>query len=236
MEGEGTLRIIMLNITYEGIFVGGKFHGHGNLKTNNGTYSGNFENGLPSGEGKMQYSNSDSYEGQWKTGLRHGQGTMNSQDGVYTGQWSKDLKDGIGRIEYCDGTVYEGNFALGKRHGKGTFKVTSENTRCAGIALYTGEWAYDTREGEGEIIYSTGDRYVGPLVGGLPHGVGKMFVAHSGYMFEAKFCNGMMEGKIDMLNKDKGEPILSLEPDGQVIGEVEGVEVLVPPFIPPLPF
>jgi len=89
------------------------------------------------------------------------------------------------------------------------------------------------RDGNGELVYSTGDKYIGPIVAGQPHGNGKMFLANN-ITFEAKFNNGMMEGKVDMTS-EKGE-IVSLAPDGQVIGLMEGVEVLVPPFVPALPF
>jgi len=62
----------------------------------------------------------------------------------------------------------------------------------------------------------------------------RCFLANSSFTFEAKFNNGMMEGKVDM-SSEKGE-IVSLGPEGQVVGLMEGVEVLVPPFVPALPF
>jgi len=134
-------------------------------------------------------------------------------------------------MEYCDGSVYEGAFSLGRRHGKG---IWAHVGNTAGVASYSGDWVYDMRDGNGEVIYSTGDKYIGPLVAGQPHGAGKM-VLSNGMIFEAKFTNGMMNDKVDMTG-EKGQEVVSLGPDGQVIGSNEGVEVLVPPFVPALPY
>jgi len=181
----------------------------------------------------MIYTNTDTYDGQWRNGYRHGQGAMVCQEGTYFGQWQKDLKDGIGRMDYCDGSVYEGSFFEGKKHGKGTWTIKSDSVKCAGIASYIGDWVNDIREGLGELTFSTGDKYIGALEGGVPHGNGKMILPNK-ISFSAKFTNGMIDGKVEMSN-EKGE-IVHLDSDGQVLGEVDGVEFLLPPFLPPLSF
>jgi len=57
----------------------------------NGTYTGEFRNGIIFGKGKMVYNNGDVYEGDWQNGLRHGQGTLTKQNGeVQSGVWEYD--------------------------------------------------------------------------------------------------------------------------------------------------
>uniref|UniRef100_A0A6B2LET3 MORN repeat-containing protein n=1 Tax=Arcella intermedia TaxID=1963864 RepID=A0A6B2LET3_9EUKA len=217
-----------MKVTYSGNFVGGKYHGSGTLTSTLGVFEGTFEHGRQT-YGKLEYDNHDFYEGQFKLGLKHGEGKMISQDGIYNGQWVKDLKEGKGSMIYCDGSSYEGNWSLGMRHGKGTWT----NSNKGFIASYNGDWVYDTREGSGEIVYNTGDKYVGAIVAGQPHGNGKMILA-SGVVLEGKFVNGVMEGKVDILNPEKA--VVSVLENGQMVGETEGVEILVPPFLPVLQF
>jgi len=193
-----------------------------------GAYTGVFDQGRQTGDGRMEYANHDIYDGQWKNGIRHGQGKMISQDGVYIGQFCKDLKDGKGRMEYCDGGMYEGNWSLGKRHGKGAW---SNHIKPGYVASYSGDWVYDVREGNGELLFNTGDKYSGPIVAGQPHGHGRMLL-ESGVIFDAKFTNGIMEGKLEMTD-EKGL-LTIIEPDARISGQKEGVEILAPPFLPVL--
>jgi len=176
----------------------------------------------------MEYANHDIYEGQWKNGLRHGTGRIISQDGIYIGSWSKDFKEGKGKMEYCDGSTYEGAWLLGKRHGRGNWQ---NQIKPSLITAYSGDWLYDMREGYAELHFNTGDKFVGPIVAGQPHGHGKM-VLSTGLTFDAKFNNGIMEGKCEMTN-EKGD-VISIEGDGHLTTETEAIEVLVPPFLPVL--
>jgi hypothetical protein len=229
IEGIGTLNLQSLNISYTGEFAGGKFHGKGSLTNYLGTYTGDFEHGKQTGEGRMEYATHDIYEGLWKNGLRHGNGKMISQEGIYFGNWAKDFKEGKGKMEYCDGSMYDGAWLLGKRHGRGTWY---NQIKPGLISAYSGDWLHDMREGYGELHYNTGDKWIGPIVAGQPHGHGKM-VLSTGVTFDARFNNGIMEGKTDMLS-DKGDIITIDSSNGQISGEPDGVEVLVPPFLPVL--
>lgn len=53
-------------------------------------YEGQFDKGLPSGNGTYKWANGVSYEGQWKNGMRDGQGKMIYADSVVTGYWKED--------------------------------------------------------------------------------------------------------------------------------------------------
>ena len=59
------------------------------------SYTGNFKNGYPDGEGKYTWKNGSWYEGLWKNGLFEGHGTWNNVENnpgspaVLTGFWKK---------------------------------------------------------------------------------------------------------------------------------------------------
>jgi len=89
-------------------------------------------------------------------------GRHETPEGSFTGSFKAGFLEGKGKTEYKDGSAYDGHFQTGRRHGKGTY------TNPMGyITQYTGDWAYDTREGQGEFTFSNGDRYVGPVSGGM---------------------------------------------------------------------
>ena len=49
------------------------------------------DDGIPHGNGKMQYPNGDIYTGQFDHGLKHGRGEMKYHDGtVRVGRWYRD--------------------------------------------------------------------------------------------------------------------------------------------------
>lgn len=69
----------------------------GVLKTPNGHYKGEIQNGMAHGLGIYEWNSGETYEGNYKYGL----------------------KNGYGKFTWNDETFYEGNFLNGKRNGKG---------------------------------------------------------------------------------------------------------------------
>jgi hypothetical protein len=67
-----------------------------------GVYTGEIDDGEPSGRGRMRMNNGDRYEGEFRDGVFHGSGS-------YT---------------WVSGDRYEGTFADGQMHGEGTFFST----------------------------------------------------------------------------------------------------------------
>ena len=63
---------------YIGNCVSGTYSGTGTMYYTNGdTYSGEWEDDLPNGQGKMVYAKTgNTYTGGWLNGKRHGKGTM----------------------------------------------------------------------------------------------------------------------------------------------------------------
>ena len=67
-------------------------------------YEGQFDKGLPSGNGTYKWANGVIYEGQWKNGMREGQGKMVYPDSVVTGYWKEDKFVGEKKISTIQGT------------------------------------------------------------------------------------------------------------------------------------
>lgn len=83
--------------TYEGGCVKGLAQGKGKA-VGTDSYTGDFANGLPHGQGRYQWANGDWYEGSWEKGKRSGYGTLHYADktvgdSLY-GFWKKDKYEG----------------------------------------------------------------------------------------------------------------------------------------------
>ncbi len=87
-----------------------------------GTYTGQWKDGKPNGEGTMTMTQSDErwdkgdtlYSAKWVNGLIEGYGQWRSAvDGAYDGNFSKGLKSGKGKMWFSDGTVYDGQWSGG---------------------------------------------------------------------------------------------------------------------------
>jgi uncharacterized protein (TIGR02145 family) len=62
--------------TYTGEFLNNQLYGQGVLKSDEGTYTGNFTNGVPQGNGKYVFADGRIYEGEMKDGSPNGVGKM----------------------------------------------------------------------------------------------------------------------------------------------------------------
>ena len=87
-----------------------------------GTYTGEWKDGKPNGEGTMTMSQDDDrwnkgdtlWSKSWSNGLIEGYGQWRSAvDGAYDGNFSKGLKSGYGKMWFSDGTVYDGQWSGG---------------------------------------------------------------------------------------------------------------------------
>ena len=153
-----------------------------------GTYTGQWENGKPSGQGKMVLDKGGVYEGNWETGLRNGQGTFTFSNGAkYEGNWKNDVRTGQGKLTYTDGSVYEGNWQNNKRNGQG--KCTYSNGD-----IYEGNWKDDERSGQGKVITAKGNVYEGNWENNKMNGHGK-YTWNSGNVYEGDFADGRISGQ-----------------------------------------
>lgn len=153
-----------------------------------GTYTGQWADGKPSGQGKMVLDKGGVYEGNWENGLRSGQGTFTFANGAkYEGNWKNDVRTGQGKLTYTDGSVYEGNWQNNKRNGQG--KCTYSNGD-----IYEGNWKDDERSGQGKVITAKGNVYEGNWENNKMNGHGK-YTWNSGNVYEGDFADGRISGQ-----------------------------------------
>ena len=106
-------------------------------------------------------------------GFNDGSPSTAQVDGSYSGEWDQHHQrpQGRGKMVWDNGITYLGGWKDGKYHGHGG----KQYSRGGG---YLGQWRDGRREGRGVSLYEGKfgfDRWEGPFVADLPHGVGRMF-------------------------------------------------------------
>ena len=109
-----------------------------------GTFTGEWKDSKPTGEGVLVYYNGMTQKGTWDGDSFRGTVTT-KQGGVNAGEWYQGLPDGHGIYKYTDGSVYEGGIVNAKRHGQGV--ITYPTGECfKGVFMngkpYEGAGAY----------------------------------------------------------------------------------------------
>jgi hypothetical protein len=155
-----------------------------------GLYTGEIlvTEGLPHGQGKMNYVSGRVYEGEWVVGQWHGKGKLDNPNGdTYEGEFFFDARHGHGVYKWDNGDVYVGSFSSDKRHGKGKFSFQNGNVyegdfsdgMFEGFGKYTfsggyyeGDWKEGRYHGAGELTYETGGKYTGEFRNSVAHGFG----------------------------------------------------------------
>jgi len=152
-------------------------NGQGTYDFGYATYTGQFKNGKPEGQGTMDYGAGESYTGAFVAGQEHGSGTYTKKghtSAVYyvrgqrqssappvavggnirlDGCQSGDCLNGHGVQVAADGTRYEGTFRDGRPHGAGAVRFPSGQS-------FRGTFA-NGRPAEGTFSFLDGIRYVG---------------------------------------------------------------------------
>lgn len=167
--------------------------------------------------GILHYSDGAMYAGEYLPGsIRSGVGTYTWSTGeVYTGSWQDDQLSGEGKMTWPGLGVYEGSFENGKRQGEGMFtwmydgapeegqpisfqglwekdKIGASGTLIlAGTGTYVGEFARQSRNGEGTFTWENGDVYTGKWINDAISGNGTLTLA-DGTILEGQFSNGTL--------------------------------------------
>jgi hypothetical protein len=82
---------------------------------NGNRYIGEFNEGMPNGQGKIFYLNGAQYEGHVRGGIPNGQGTYLYGNGMhYAGQFQDGLPNGNGTLTLTNGRQFVGEFKDGK--------------------------------------------------------------------------------------------------------------------------
>lgn len=163
-------------------------NGHQTVSTSSGTYEGIVSWGIPSGKGKLTYTNGSVYTGDFESGSRQGKGNFRTSGGdVYDGDWKSDRFNGSGKLILADGSRYEGAFKDGKRNGAGTQSYADGRQ-------YTGNWIDDKKSGSGALTLKDGSKYTGSFKDDLPQGDGVLKTAR-GDQYEGAFDRGLKSGQ-----------------------------------------
>lgn len=168
-------------------------------------YSGEFENGLPHGKGKMTFPNEDTYDGEWINGKMNGHGVYrrfnHEKDRyveLYIGGFVNGVMQGNGRIQFENRMEYDGQWQNGMRTGIGTLWISSKE-------YIHGLWKFDNII-RGVQHFENGDWYEGTFKNNKFNGFGRYFYS-SGILFDGEFEDGKPvkgvsispEGKITIL-------------------------------------
>lgn len=80
----------------------------GSQKYDDGTYIGEFQNGVPNGKGEISMVNGNKYKGDFKNGCFDGVGIFNYANGdTYEGQFVKCKKEGPGKGRLANGQTFD---------------------------------------------------------------------------------------------------------------------------------
>ena len=111
-----------------------------------GTYHGQYFNGLRHGIGRFVDNFGNLFEGflSEDRGLGHGR-FIGIEGVVYRGEFRDNIPHGYGEQTFADGGQYKGFWFNGITHGKGEYLFASG-------ALFKGEWFYGNRHGEGVYV------------------------------------------------------------------------------------
>ena len=135
----------------------------------NNKYTGEFRNGMFSGNGTLEFANGVVYKGEFKSGRYNGLGKIDMStinQGQYSGQWEDGRIIGKGTRIWNNGDVYIGDFGPNSTmHGQGSF--VWENG-----SQYVGEFVHGERSGNGKQIWESGQYYIGEWKHGHPEGKG----------------------------------------------------------------
>ena len=141
-------------------------------------YLGRLLEGKPHGMGTMMYPVGDRFEGYFERGLKMGRGKMARASGhTFDGFWVRDRLNGKVTMVAPSGDRYEG--PLGGNYqpqGEGRLVFVSGDQ-------YSGQFAMGKPQGQGVLVFgrtrgpNAGDRYEGQFDRGQRHGAGRYVFA-----------------------------------------------------------
>ena len=157
----------------------------GEIRTDEGIYSGDLDLGVIQGTGTMKYNDSAQYTGEWYQGVKNGLGTLSYANGdVYSGKFDAGIRSGSGSYEWSDGTQYEGNWIDNQISGNGILRYADGST-------YDGEFAQGVRAGNGSYTWPDGAVYTGSWKDDMPNGDGTL-TTQSDAVYSGEFTDGQL--------------------------------------------
>lgn len=179
-----TGKILQEGTWVKGIFSAARhetFYGNEEEKTfGTSKYTGQLDNGVPNGYGKVKYQNGVEAEGIWKNGMMQGWGVYRFPNGnIYEGTFMNN-PEGHGVLVYTNGDYYEGQWKAGKYSGNGYIYKAAQGR-------YDGEWQLGKKNGTGLYIWPNGERYTGNFKDDLKDGVGVYYDKAGKILFEGSW-------------------------------------------------
>jgi len=165
------------------------------------TYTGEWKNGKPDGNGRLTYgpesqSKGDEYVGNFAGNSFSGYGVMTSAKGdIYKGEWLNGEPNGQGKMTLADGSVWVGEFGDGKLQGPG-LATSVDGKKMDGI-FDNGQLI------NGTASFPSGAIYKGKFINNV-FIEGKATFTNSGNTKEGKFHKDgyLIEGKV--ISADSG--------------------------------
>lgn len=196
MDRQAALLLALLSVAgcesgpdgYTGDLQNGVPQGRGRLVLSNGeTQSGTWSRGKLDGPATVTYADGGRYEGMYREGRRNGQGTYTWPNGNrHAGNWENDAANGSGVFTTAAGERREGAFRQGRLNGRGVY------TNTVGMR-WEGTFADNKLSGSGTYTDNTGNRFVGNFVDGMPQGSGTL-TNEDGRVHVGEWLGGCMQG------------------------------------------
>ncbi|MDD3569608.1 MAG: hypothetical protein PHY44_00705 [Lachnospiraceae bacterium] len=194
-NGDGVLYYDNGNIQFNGTFEQGNYK-KGTEYYPNGIrrYNGEYTEGLYSGMATLYDSSKENkilYSGEFENGMKNGNGKLYERGQmVYDGNFANDAYEGLGKL-YRSGKIrYNGNFAFGEMNGLGTLyslgtgRVIYEGNFQNGVFQQAGK-SYD--ENTGRVIYD------GNFSKGAYDGNGVLYSSSGRQLYTGHFFDGQID-------------------------------------------
>ena len=196
-------------LLYEGEWVDDKQNGYGVYYTNGTVYRGQWANGKKNGNGTLYGEDGSKllYEGEWVDDKQNGYGVYYTNGTVYRGQWANGMRNGNGKLFDKNGTkISEGVWTDDKLMTKNLNQLVDNKKKGKdhffGISDHIFQFSpTPSQHNSDTILYSNGDKYIGPLENGTRNGYGQYYYKN-GQIYNGWFKNGDFWGHGILYNKN----------------------------------
>lgn len=161
-----------------------RLHGFAVVVKGDELFIGEYAKNKPNGSLRFYKKKVLQYDGNWVKGKRHGHGTAYIGEQAIEGEWRNDQIISDVHVSFAD-AYYEGQIMNFVPHGKGSYYSDK--------LMYSGDWVYGRREGEGTVSFDNEDSYAGSWKNDVYEGEG-VYEFHDGGVYSGEWKNGLQNG------------------------------------------